>query len=67
MTNQMADVGAHAALVVTPSYYKNGMHNRAMINHFTKVCTKLDQIWARQLIKDFWTVSDFVLVGCWQQ
>nr|XP_022336593.1 4-hydroxy-2-oxoglutarate aldolase, mitochondrial-like [Crassostrea virginica] len=37
MTNQMADVGAHAALVVTPSYYKNGMHNRAMINHFTKV------------------------------
>ncbi|XP_062605653.1 4-hydroxy-2-oxoglutarate aldolase, mitochondrial-like [Saccostrea cucullata] len=37
MTNQMADVGAHAALVVTPSYYKNGMHNRALIIHFTKV------------------------------
>lgn len=37
MTNRMADVGADAALVVTPSYYKGGMHNRALISHFTKV------------------------------
>lgn len=41
MTNRMADVGADAALVVTPSYYKGGMHNRALISHFTKVLFKL--------------------------
>lgn len=41
MTNRMADVGADAALVVTPSYYKGGMHNRALISHFTKVLFQL--------------------------
>ena len=37
MTEKMAEVGADAALVVTPCYYKGGMNNAAMIHHFTKV------------------------------
>ena len=37
MTQKMADVGAKAALVVTPCYYKGGMNNTALINHYTKV------------------------------
>lgn len=37
MTQKMADVGSKAALVVTPCYYKGGMNNTALINHYTKV------------------------------
>lgn len=37
MTEKMAKIGAQVVLVVTPCYYKNGMTNTALINHFTKV------------------------------
>merc|ERR1711981_816450 len=34
MTNEMADVGADVALVITPSYYKSAMQEAHMLNHF---------------------------------
>lgn len=37
MTEKMAKIGAQVVLVVTPCYYKSGMTNTALINHFTKV------------------------------
>lgn len=37
MTQDVADAGADAALVITPSYYKGGMTPEALSNHFTKV------------------------------
>lgn len=37
MTEKMAKIGAQVVLVVTPCYYKSGMTNKALINHFTKV------------------------------
>jgi len=33
----MAEVGADAVLVITPSYYKNGMTDEALFQHFNKV------------------------------
>ncbi|XP_029657800.1 4-hydroxy-2-oxoglutarate aldolase, mitochondrial [Octopus sinensis] len=36
-TNQIASVGADTALVVTPCYYKGGMSNSALIQHYRKV------------------------------
>ena len=40
MTNNMADVGADVALVITPSYYKSGMQDKHFLNHFKKVADK---------------------------
>eukprot|EP00111_Clytia_hemisphaerica_P016797 TCONS_00049812-protein len=37
LTNEMAKKGAHAALVVTPAFFKNRMNSAAMINHYTQV------------------------------
>lgn len=37
MTVSMAQVGADAALVVTPSYYRGRMSSAALIHHYTKV------------------------------
>lgn len=37
----MAKVGADALLVVTPCYYKNGMNNQALYEHYVKVNFKL--------------------------
>ncbi|KAF6317454.1 hypothetical protein mRhiFer1_008510 [Rhinolophus ferrumequinum] len=37
MTVSMAQVGADAALVVTPSYYRGQMSSAALIHHYTKV------------------------------
>lgn len=37
MSRRMADAGADALLVVTPSYYKNAMTNEALMQHFVKV------------------------------
>lgn len=37
MTRKMADVGADAALVVTPCYYKGNMTGQALENHYIKV------------------------------
>ncbi len=36
-TQAMAEVGAHAALVITPSYYKGRMESQALINHFRAI------------------------------
>ncbi|MDI3534489.1 MAG: 4-hydroxy-2-oxoglutarate aldolase [Thermosediminibacterales bacterium] len=37
LTNVCADAGAHAALIVTPSYYGGKMDNRALLNHYFTV------------------------------
>ncbi len=37
LTNEAARRGAHAALVLTPSYYTDKMDDRALIAHFTAV------------------------------
>ncbi len=35
LTNKMAKIGAHAALIVTPSYYGSKMNDEALINYYT--------------------------------
>jgi len=37
MTNKMAQAGATAALVITPSYYKSGIKQENLYRHFKKV------------------------------
>ena len=37
MTSRMADAGADAVLVVTPSYYKGQMSDAALEQHYIKV------------------------------
>jgi len=37
MTNAMAKAGAHAAVVITPCYFKGRMTSEALIQHFTSV------------------------------
>jgi 4-hydroxy-2-oxoglutarate aldolase len=37
LTRQMADVGADAAIVVTPSYYKTMMSTAALENHYRQI------------------------------
>lgn len=37
LTNKAADLGAHAALILTPSYYFSLMNEQAQINFFTQV------------------------------
>ena len=37
MTRRMAAAGADVVLVITPFYYKNGMTDEALYNHFSKV------------------------------
>ena len=37
MCRRMAEAGADALLVVTPCYYKGGMNNAALTQHFRKV------------------------------
>ena len=39
-TQKLADAGADAALVITPSFYKNQMNEDALFAHFTKVATR---------------------------
>ncbi len=36
-TEAMAKIGAHAALVVTPSYYKSRMEPAALIDHYVRI------------------------------
>jgi 4-hydroxy-2-oxoglutarate aldolase len=40
LTNNLAELGAHAALIVTPFYYKNKMNDEALINYYTTVADK---------------------------
>ena len=42
LTNEAAKAGAAAALVLTPSYYKNQMNNDALITYFTKIADSSD-------------------------
>ena len=42
LTNEAAKAGADAALVLTPSYYKNQMNNDALITYFTKIADSSD-------------------------
>jgi len=37
LTSKMAEAGADAALIITPSFYKNAMNNEALYQHFHKV------------------------------
>ncbi|XP_071946779.1 4-hydroxy-2-oxoglutarate aldolase, mitochondrial-like [Antedon mediterranea] len=37
LSNEMASAGADALLVITPCFYKSGMSNPAMLQHYTKV------------------------------
>ncbi len=37
LTNKVADLGADAALILTPSYYSGKMNDEALINYFTEV------------------------------
>ena len=37
LTNKTADIGADAALILTPSYYSGKMNDEALINYFTEV------------------------------
>lgn len=37
LTNRMAEVGADAALVTTPSFFKNRMNYDAMMEHYTRI------------------------------
>ncbi len=37
LTNKAADLGADAALLLTPSYYSGKMNDEALINYFTEV------------------------------
>uniref|UniRef100_H2Z523 4-hydroxy-2-oxoglutarate aldolase, mitochondrial n=1 Tax=Ciona savignyi TaxID=51511 RepID=H2Z523_CIOSA len=37
MSNKMADNGANAVLVITPSFYKSQMTPQALLNHYSKV------------------------------
>jgi 4-hydroxy-2-oxoglutarate aldolase len=40
LTNEMAEIGAHAALIVTPSYYGSKMNDEALINYYSAVAEK---------------------------
>ncbi|MCR4441992.1 MAG: dihydrodipicolinate synthase family protein [Peptococcaceae bacterium] len=40
LTNQVADLGAQAALVLTPFYYADKMNDEVLIRHFTEVADK---------------------------
>ena len=42
LTNEAARLGAHAALLVTPFYYKESLNDEAMIHHFRKVADQAD-------------------------
>ena len=43
MTKAMAEAGADAVMVVTPSYFKSLMNNQALEQHYMKV-NKVDKI-----------------------
>jgi 4-hydroxy-2-oxoglutarate aldolase len=40
LTNKMAKLGAHAALIVTPSYYSSKMNDESLINYYSNVAEK---------------------------
>jgi 4-hydroxy-2-oxoglutarate aldolase len=39
-TNRMAGIGAHAALIRTPSYFKSGMTTGALLRHYIAIADK---------------------------
>jgi len=40
LTNKMAKLGAHAALIVTPSYYGSKMNDESLVNYYSNVAEK---------------------------
>jgi len=40
LTNKMAKLGAHAALIVTPSYYGSKMNDESLIHYYSNVAEK---------------------------
>ena len=42
LTNKAAELGVHAALVLTPFYYIDKMNDAALINYFTSVADRTD-------------------------
>jgi len=40
LTNKMAKIGAHAALIVTPSYYGSKMNIESLVNYYSNVAEK---------------------------
>ena len=38
LSQQMAEAGADAVMVVTPCYYKTNLTSEALTAHYTKVC-----------------------------
>ncbi len=42
LTNRAAEVGAKAALILTPYYYKSKMDDRSLIQYFTEVADQVD-------------------------
>lgn len=42
LTNKAAAKGAHAALIITPHYYKSRMNDAAIIQHFTEIADQSD-------------------------
>lgn len=40
LTNKIAEIGAHMALIVTPSYYGSKMNDEALINYYSAVADK---------------------------
>jgi 4-hydroxy-2-oxoglutarate aldolase len=42
MTNQAAEIGADAAIIVNPSYYKSQMTSSVLVNHYTTVADRTD-------------------------
>ena len=41
LTNRMAKIGAHAALIVTPFYYGSKMNDEALIKHYSTVADQV--------------------------
>lgn len=52
MTVSMAQVGADAAIVVTPCYYRGRMSSAALIHHYTKVGMGLGPGTKRRLARE---------------
>ena len=42
LTNRMAKIGAHAALIVTPFYYSSKINDEALIKHYSTVADQVE-------------------------
>ena len=51
LTNKMAERGAHAALVVTPAFFKSRMNSGAMLRHYTRVSITTNKFYTKSFTK----------------